>query len=100
MADIEDRADVGMTQTGERLRLAFKASLQIRFVGNLIRKDFYSDETIEASVLGFVDLSHATDANRRKDLVRTEFSAFCYGHKSVILFRITAERRGCQIIRK
>ena len=47
------------------------AGLALEPLTELLGRDFDSDLASEARVPGFVDLAHATGANRGDDLVRT-----------------------------
>src|SRR5262245_38583859 len=73
LAYIENWTYMRMTQPGERLCLPFETGPQIKFVGKIFWKDFDSDETIEARVSRFIDLSHSSGADRRYDFIRAEF---------------------------
>ena len=69
LADVMQRADVGMRQARNRLRLALEAGSAIGISGEVIGKDFDRDRAIEAGVAGFVNLAHAPGANEAEDLV-------------------------------
>src|SRR5215467_14157019 len=58
MADVIQRADVGMSQPGHRACLTLKALLELTVRSKLRREDLDCDGTIETDVAGFVDLSH------------------------------------------
>ena len=47
------------------------AGLVLEAVGELLLRDFDRDGAMQPRVKGFVNLSHATGAHGREDLVRT-----------------------------
>src|SRR5208282_4398709 len=59
VADIVDRADVGMVQRRSSLGLALKARQRLRITGNVFRQKFKRHKTVKPRVLGLVDNSHA-----------------------------------------
>lgn len=78
-------ADVGMIEAGNGLSFAFEA-LFARGIGGEVRgKNFHGHSTIETSVAGAVDVSHAAGAERGKDFVRAELGAGGDGHGAEII---------------
>jgi len=59
VADVVDGADVGMVERGRGLRFALKTSQHLGIASDLVGEEFQGDEAVKASVLGFVDDSHA-----------------------------------------
>ena len=59
-ADVEERADVRMVQAGDSTGLPLEPLLEPGVVGKVRRKDLDGNRAVEASVLGFVDLAHAS----------------------------------------
>ena len=62
MANIVERANVGMVQGGDGSRFSVESLLGFGVLGQMVGKDFYSDGAVEASVEGAIDLSHAACA--------------------------------------
>ncbi len=83
LADVEQRADVGMAQRGDRLRLAPEAGEQRGVGGEVGRQHLDRHLAVEARVPGAVDLAHSAGADRRGDLVRTEPGAGIKCHGTV-----------------
>jgi hypothetical protein len=80
VADVEDWADVGMAQRGNRLGLAFEPRLQIGVVGDVLGQDLDGDGAVEARIAGLVDLAHAARADLGGDTVRAERGTGLQGH--------------------
>src|SRR6266446_10651988 len=57
-ADVMDRADVGMIQGRRSLRFALETGESMRISAYVLRKKLERDETVETSILGFVDDYH------------------------------------------
>ncbi len=70
--DVEERADVGMADSRDRLRLPGEPYPKGRVAGKMRGQDLYRDDAIQAGVAGAVHLAHAPGADRREDFVRTE----------------------------
>ena len=66
VADVMQRADVGMRQARNRLRLAFEAFAQLGGCCHIQREDLDGNCSIESRVAGFVHLAHAPGANEAK----------------------------------
>ncbi len=73
-ANIVELANVGMIQRGDRSGLALEP------VAVFDIKGFDGDGASQANVDGFVNLAHASSANRRKDFVRAQPFASGEGH--------------------
>src|SRR5436305_1547421 len=71
-ADIVQGANMRMMQARDGAGLALKALLQIISPAHHRRKNLNSDLTIEPSVAGTINLTHAAGANGRQDLVRSQ----------------------------
>ena len=69
LADVVNRADVGMIQRGSGLRFALKAGERLRVAGNLVGQELERDEAVQARVLGFVNDTHAAAAELLDDAV-------------------------------
>ena len=74
-ADVEDGADVGMAERGERARLALEAASGLGIGQQLRTKDLQRDAAVEPCVSRLEDLSHPAAADRRDDLIRSEAAA-------------------------
>ncbi len=80
-ADVVQRADVRMRETGDRSRLAFEALLHVGLHAELRRQHFDRDGPAQAGVDSLVDLSHPATADGRQDLVRSKARAGGKGHR-------------------
>ena len=85
LADVEERADVDVTQLGDGACLALEALTQVRSGGDVRQQRLDGDDAIEAGVFGLIDLAHSPGADGVKDFVRAEARASGNGHKRVIL---------------
>jgi hypothetical protein len=74
LADVEQRADVGMRQFGDRARLVLETSAQPGVAGRRPVQHFQGDDAVEADVAGAIDLAHAAGTEGFENLVRTEFA--------------------------
>src|SRR5215470_1386007 len=68
-----------MVQAGNGLGLALKTLPQSCIVGEMRRKNFDCDHTVQARVPRAVHLTHPTRAQRSNDLIRPEFGS-CFEH--------------------
>ncbi len=64
-----------VVQAGDGLRLALEPLLEIRVRGDVLGEHLDGDGAVQPGVTGFVDLTHASRANGREDLVRAEGGA-------------------------
>jgi hypothetical protein len=72
VADVVQRAEVGMIQRGDRLRLPLEAQRQARIASHACREHLDGDAAVQPRVGGGVDLAHAAGAKGRFDGVRAE----------------------------
>jgi hypothetical protein len=72
LADVVERADVGMRQLGDGACLAVEALAELRIGGELLRQDLDRDGPIEPRIPGPVHLAHSTFAKFCEDLIRAE----------------------------
>jgi hypothetical protein len=75
-----DRADVRMVERREELRLALEALQAVGIGGPYGRQDLDRDVTAQRRVARPVDLAHASGAECRENLVRSETRAGSQGH--------------------
>ena len=75
MANVMQRADVGMVQARDGPSLAIEALPGVRTAGEMLGQDLDGDGAIEPRVAGAVDLSHAARTECGLDFVGTEFGA-------------------------
>ena len=68
-ADFVDGADVGMVQGGSGAGFAAEALQSLRVLGDVVGKEFQSNEPAEVGVFGFVDDAHAAAAEFLNDAV-------------------------------
>ena len=69
MANIVQRADMGMAQAGDGLGLTVEPFAQLRITGEVLGQNLDGDVAIEARILGAIDLAHSSGAESRHDLV-------------------------------
>ncbi len=69
LADIVNRADVGVIECGTGFGFALETLEGLRVVGQFVGKKFQSDGAIETSVLGFIDYAHAAATEFFEDAV-------------------------------
>src|ERR1700722_265972 len=69
VADVVNRADVGMIQCRRSLSLTLKTGQGLRIASDFFRQEFESDKTVKARVFGLVDNSHASAAEFLDDAV-------------------------------
>jgi hypothetical protein len=72
VADVVERADVGMGEGGRRARLALEALAPVRIRRHGRGQDFQGDIASESRVARAVDLPHPAGARGGDDLVRAE----------------------------
>jgi hypothetical protein len=80
LADIEQRADVRVLQSGDGPRLAPESFSALRIGGDGRGKDLDRNISIQASVASAVYLAHSTRADGTHNLVRSEVSPVCEPH--------------------
>ena len=69
LADVMNRADVGMVERRGRLGLASKPLQRLRIVGELFRQELQRHRSPQPGVFGLVDDTHAAATELRHDLV-------------------------------
>src|SRR6266566_3718519 len=67
--DVVDGADVGMIQGGRSLCFSLESGESMRITGYILRQKLERDETVETSVLRFVNHSHPAAAELLDDAV-------------------------------
>jgi hypothetical protein len=72
VADVVQRADVGMVQRGDGLRLALEALANLLVAGQHRGNQLDGDIAIQARIARAMDLPHAAGAERAEDLVGSE----------------------------
>ena len=72
LADVVNRADVGVIEGGCGFGLAAEASEGLRVAGQAFGKEFQGDGTMKAGVFGLIDDTHATAAELIQDAVMGE----------------------------
>ena len=68
-------------ELGDGARLPIEALAKLRIYGEAVGEDFDRDGAIQPRVAGFVHLSHAADADERKNLVRAETGTWLQWHQ-------------------
>ena len=69
LADVEERADVGVTERRDDARLALKALGGGAIAVEFGRQQLHGDTPAQAHVLGRIDLAHGAAAQGRQDAV-------------------------------
>ena len=69
LADLVDRADVGMVQSRSGTRLATKTLQRGGIRNHVVRQEFQRHETAKIEVLGLVHQSHTPTANQFNNAV-------------------------------
>ncbi len=77
LADIVNRADVGMVQCGGGLRFTLESRQSLWIAGDILRQKFQRDESLEARVFGLVNDTHASAAELFDDAVVGEGLTDC-----------------------
>src|SRR5215472_13978136 len=65
VADVENRDDVGVTESGDGLRLLLEAAKTLAVTRERLRQDFDGDVAVESRVVRFVDFAHTARADER-----------------------------------
>ena len=81
LADVVERADVGMIELRNHARLAVEALAKLSICGELGRERLDRDDAVESRVAGFVDLAHAARARGCDDFIRPEASTRVERHE-------------------
>ena len=69
LADLMDRADVGMIQSGRSTSFTTEPFERLRVLGYVFGKKLQRDETTEVYVLSLVDNTHAATAQLLNNVV-------------------------------
>src|ERR1700730_4892784 len=69
LANVVNRADVGMIEGGSGLGFALKAGERLLVAGNIIGQEFEGYEAVQARVFRFVHNSHAAATEFLNDVV-------------------------------
>ena len=69
LANVVNRADVGVVQRRCSLRFALKACERLRVAGNILRQELKGDEAMQPRVLGFIHHTHPPAAQLLDDAV-------------------------------
>ena len=69
LANVINRADVGVVQCGCSLRLALKTGERLRVTGHFLRQELERDEAMQPRVLSFIDHTHAATTELLDDAV-------------------------------
>jgi DNA-binding winged helix-turn-helix (wHTH) protein len=69
LTNLMDRADIGMVESGGRLRLPLETSQCLGVSGDLVRQELQGNKTMESSVLSFVNNTHPPSAELLNDAV-------------------------------
>src|SRR5262249_12166846 len=81
VADVVERADVGMRELRDRAGFAVEALPELRVGGDRRGQHLDRHRPIEARVAGLVDLAHSAGAQERLNLVRAESGADVQTHR-------------------
>ncbi len=81
LAHVEERTDVGVAESRDRLGLALEALKALRVLGQVAGEHLDRDRTVEPRVLGAVHLAHPPRAERRFDLVGPEALTGLQAHR-------------------
>jgi hypothetical protein len=79
LADVVDRADVGMVQSGGGTGFTSETFQRLRVSGNVIRQELERNETTQFGVLGLVNDAHAATAELFDDAVARDGLADEFG---------------------
>ena len=69
LANVVNRADIGMIQCRRGLRLALETAECLRIAGDLVGEKFQGDEAVQARILGLVNDPHPAAAQFLQDAV-------------------------------
>ena len=69
LADVVDRADVGMVEGGRGTSFTSETFQCLRVSGNVVRQEFEGDKTTKLGVLGLVNYAHTAAAELFDDAV-------------------------------
>src|ERR1700677_348041 len=69
VANVINRADIGVVQCGRRLGFPPESGKRLRVTGHFLRQELESDETTQPCVLGLVDDTHPAAAELLDDAI-------------------------------
>ena len=69
LANVMNGADIGMVQSGRRLRFPLESSQRVGIARQLFRKEFQGNEAMQTRVFGLVDHAHSTATESLVDTV-------------------------------
>src|SRR5713101_1012562 len=102
LANVVNRADVGMVQCGCGLGFALKTGECLRVTGNLLGQELEGDEAMQPRILGLVDNTHTASAQLLDDAVvrngLADHAQACYGGsigKSMKAVELAVSQKGC-----
>src|SRR5450755_1563843 len=72
LADVVDRADVGMVERRRGVGFTLKAGERLRVLFDLFGQELESDKTMQPRIFGFVDDAHSAAAQLLDDVVVRE----------------------------
>ena len=87
LAHVVHRADMGMIKLRDRAGLTVEALAKLGISRERVWENLDCDISIEPRVPGAIHLAHATDAEKRDNLVRAEASSGRKGHAGVASLR-------------
>lgn len=76
-ADVMQRRDVWMAETGDQLRFTLEPGAGVSVVGDVFLQDLDGHGAIEPWIAGFVDLAHSPRANRGDHFIRAQAGTGC-----------------------
>ena len=94
LADVEERADVRVTEARDDARLTRQALPRGQILRAAGRQDLDRDSAIEPGIEGFVDLAHAAGADQREDFVGTELVAGLQWHAGKLAAQLYSLNNG------
>ena len=69
LSDVMEDTDVRMIQTGDSLCFALESLAQFSSVGEMSRKNFDGNDSIETRIAGFINLTHSTRTDRGENFI-------------------------------
>src|SRR5262245_4915535 len=83
-ADVVDRDDVRMTETGRRSRFQGEAGKALRVAGEPRRQDFQRDAAIQVRIVPPINLAHPAASDQVLHLIATELRSGRNAHDTPI----------------
>src|SRR6266478_5413794 len=84
LANVVDRADVGVIQCGCGLGFALKTGECLRVTGNLLRQELEGDEAMQPRVLSLIDDAHTPSTEFLDDAVVRDGLAYHFERDSAL----------------